>query len=63
MAKYYKLTRHWVQAVQDYDELPSGKVYYCVDGKKYHPANKEDFVECSPEDFDGHIGNCYRLKT
>lgn len=59
MAKYFRITRRWFQKVLDYNELPSGKVYYSVDGKSYHPANREDFLEADPEDFDLKVGNCY----
>ena len=62
MAKFYQITRHWVQKVSDYNELPTGKVYYTVDGKKYHPANKHDFIEAAPEDFDFSSGSLYHLK-
>lgn len=59
--KYYQITRHWVQKVQDYNELPTGKVYYCVDGKKYSPANKNDFIDAAPEEFDFNYGSLYHL--
>lgn len=47
----------------DYNELPSGKVYYSVDGKSYHPANREDFLDADPEDFDLKVGNCYHISV
>lgn len=63
MAKYFVISKHWVCRVADYNELPSGKVYYTVAGKKYRPANKDDFIECSPEDFDYCSGTLCHLKN
>lgn len=63
MAKYFRITRRWFQKVLDYNELPRGKVYYSVDGKSYHPANKNDFLDATPEDFDLKVGNCYHLSV
>ena len=50
MAKYYRLTARWVQRVTDYNELPTGKVYYSIDDKTYHPANVDDFIDLQPDE-------------
>lgn len=60
---FIQITRHWVYKVKIMDTLKSGKVYYTApEGGKVMVANKEEFFQAAPDEFDFHSGNLYHLK-
>ena len=64
MAKFRQVSSHWYTKVVQYDELPSGKVYYSEDGKRYHVANREEFIDADEKDFSMQLGKTlYRISN
>ena len=62
MAKFRRVSSRWYAKVVQYDELPSGKVYYSEDGRRFHVANREEFIEADEKDFSLQLGKTlYRI--
>ena len=62
MAKFRQVSSKWYAKVVQYDELPTGKVYYSEDGIRYHVANRDEFIEAEETDFRCCLGKTlYRI--